>query len=175
MKPKILTPLPNGLTFNVIDVETANPKWATICQIGVVRVVNGRILDEWETLVDPETYFHWRNTKIHGISDYDVLDAPTLPDIWDELDRVVSGRLLISHTHFDRSALNKAAARYRMNRLNARWDDSCAIARNAWPNMPGGHNLKNLAKRLGIRFNHHDALEDARAAATVVLRAYGQI
>ena len=173
MRPRKLTPLPYGLTFNAIDVETANYDQSTICQIGVVSVVNGRIRDEWETLVDPEDEIHWFFTNIHGISDDDVWDAPILPDVWGDLHRMVRDELLISHTNFDRNALNKAAAKYGMNNLRVQWDDSCAIAKRAWPRMPGGHNLENLAKRLGIRFNHHNALEDARAAATVVLRAYG--
>ncbi len=173
MRARTLAPLPNGLTFNVVDVETANYDRATICQIGVVHVVNGRIRDEWSTLVDPEEEFTSRFTEIHGISTEQVMDAPVLPDIWNDLRNIVENQVLISHSAFDRTALDKAADSYNLNRLRVRWYDSVKIARNAWPQMPGRHGLKNLAAQLDIRFRHHDALEDARAAAMVVLRAYG--
>lgn len=47
------------------------------------------------------------------------------------------------------------------------------IARAAWPGLKGngGHGLANLKQHLGLEFQHHDAGEDARAAALVVLRA----
>ena len=38
------------LTFNVIDVETANADRASICQIGIIHVREGNIGDQWETL-----------------------------------------------------------------------------------------------------------------------------
>ncbi|MCY4481086.1 MAG: hypothetical protein OXB97_14455 [Rhodospirillales bacterium] len=48
-----------------------------------------------------------------------------------------------------------------------------SIARRAWPDDFGvrGWGLKNIANHLGIAFKHHDALEDAKAAAEIVLRA----
>lgn len=158
----------------MVDVETANYSQATICQIGIVHVVGGRIQDEWSTLVDPEDDFFGMFTGIHGIAEEHILDAPLLPDIWGDLRNRVENRVLISHSHFDRIALDKAADSYDLNRLNVLWHDSLSIARSAWPQMPGKHGLKNLAAQLGIRFTHHDALEDARAAAIVVLKAYGQ-
>ena len=173
MKPQIIQPLPNGLTFNVIDVETANHDRA-ICQIGVVQVVSGSIRGEWSTLVNPEADFDPYHVDTHGIGEEKIRDAPILPDIWDDLRNLVDNHVLISHSPYDRDALSKAAYRYDMNWLSVRWYDSVTIARNAWPKMPGKHSLKNLADQLGIQFDHHDALEDARAAAIVVLKAYGQ-
>ena len=176
MRPLAILPLPNGLTFNVVDVETANYDQATICQVGVINVVSGRILDEWATLVDPEDDFLSMFTGIHGIAEEHISDAPILPAIWDDLRSRVEGKVLIAHnTAFDRNALDRAADSYNLNRLKVTWRDSLSIARCAWPHMPGKHGLKNLTAQLGIRFTHHDALEDARAAAMVVLKAYGRI
>ncbi|PWK61977.1 hypothetical protein C7455_1012 [Roseicyclus mahoneyensis] len=55
------------------------------------------------------------------------------------------------------------------------WRDSVHVARAAWPELRGngGHGLARLKKHLGLTFEHHDAGEDARAAAEVVLRAEG--
>ncbi len=38
------------ISFTAIDVETANAVRASICQLGIVRVENGAIVDLWESL-----------------------------------------------------------------------------------------------------------------------------
>ena len=81
------------LTFNSIDVETANADRASICQIGMVHVRDGQIEDRWQTLVNPEDWFDPWNTSIHGISETDVRNSLTLPEVRDEL-RVYRTRFL---------------------------------------------------------------------------------
>ena len=74
-----------GLTFNAIDVETANADRASICQIGIVHVRDGEIEDRWQTLVNPEDWFDPWNVSIHGIDEDDVRDSATLPEVRTEL------------------------------------------------------------------------------------------
>lgn len=161
------------LTFNAIDVETANANRASICQIGIVHVRDGQIQDQWETLVDPEEWFDPHNTHIHGIEEAAVSGSPTLPEIRDELRRRLRGSVLVSHTPFDRVAFERAMKKYGLEQLQVTWLDSACIARRAWPDeyAERGYALKNIAKDLGISFKHHNALEDARASAEVTLRA----
>ena len=92
------------LTFNSIDVETANADRASICQIGMVHVRDGQIEDRWQTLVNPEDWFDPWNTSIHGISETDVRNSLTLPEVRDELRARLRGSVLVSHTSFDRVA-----------------------------------------------------------------------
>lgn len=70
-----------GLTFNAVDVETANSDPSTICQVGIAHVVDGKVDDIWGTLVDPEVQFNRRHIKIHGITPDKVKGARTLPEI----------------------------------------------------------------------------------------------
>ena len=160
-------------TFNAIDVETANADRASICQIGIVHVRDGEIVDRWQTLVNPEDWFDPWNVGIHGIDEDDVRGSPTMPEVRDELRRRLRGSILVSHTSFDRVAFERAMTRYRLEQLQVTWLDSAKIVRRAWPEKYGqrGWGLKNVAWDLGISFRHHDALEDARAAAEIVLRA----
>ena len=160
-------------TFNSIDVETANADRASICQIGIVHVRDGEIEDRWQTLVNPEDWFDPWNTSIHGIEETDVRSSPTLPEVREELRARLRGSILVSHTAFDRVAFERAMMRYNLEQLQVAWLDSAKIARRAWPENFGraGYGLKNVAKELGISFRHHDALEDAGAAAEIVLRA----
>ena len=80
---------------------------------------------------------------------------------------------LVSHTAFDREALARAMDRYGLERISATWLDSAIIAQRAWPRRfpRGRRSLAVIAGDLGIAFKHHDALDDARAAGEIVLRA----
>lgn len=160
-------------TFNAIDVETANADRASICQIGIVHVQNSVIVDRWQTLVNPEDWFDPWNVSIHGIEEMDVRSSPTLPEVREELRQRLRGSVLVSHTSFDRVAFERAMTRYDLEQLQVTWLDSAKIVRRAWPERYGrkGYGLKNVATDLDISFTHHDALEDARAAAEIVLSA----
>ena len=160
------------LTFNSIDVETANADRASICQIGVVHVRDGRITDQWQTLVNPQDWFDPWNVSVHGIDEGTVSNSPTLPAVWAELASRLREPVLVSHTSFDRVALERARILYSLAELHATWLDSAKISRRAWPETFGrrGYSLRNVASALGIGFRHHNALEDARAAAEIVIR-----
>ena len=124
---------PEMVTFNAIDVETANADRASICQIGIVHVRNGTVADRWQTLVNPEDWFDPWNVSIHGIAERDVRKSPTLPEVRDELRRRLRGSVLVSHTSFDRVAFERAMTRYDLEQLQVTWLDSAKVARRAWP------------------------------------------
>ena len=161
------------LSFSAIDVETANASGASICQIGLVQVRNGKITREWESLVNPQGSFHRGNIRVHGIRSEDVRHSPTLPRIWNTLRSSLRGSILVSHTNFDRRAFEQAQDRFGLEPLDVLWVDSTRIVRRSWPRRYArrGFGLDNVARDLGITFRHHDALEDARAAALIVLQA----
>ena len=162
-----------NLTFNAIDVETANSSAASICQIGIVQVRNGEIKGVLSFLVNPEQPFSPVNIGIHGIGEHTTKDSATLPQLESRLRRLLEGRPLVSHTGFDRAALDGAMVRYCLQPIRTPWLDSAWIARRSWPERyrRRGWNLANVAGHLGILFRHHDAAEDARASAEIVLHA----
>ena len=163
--------MPN-LSFNAIDVETANSDHGSVCQIGVATVRDGAMTGQESMLIDPEQPFAEFNVRLHGIDAEKVRGQRTLPEVYPELRESLEGAPLISHTFFDKNAMRRAADRYGLPPLNATWLDSAAIARAAWPRFRRrGYNLASLANEFGIEFRHHDAGEDARAAAEVVLQA----
>lgn len=166
----------NPPTFNAIDVETANSDRATICQIGIAHVIDGELVDAWQTLVDPEDWFDPVNIGIHGIDESSVAGSPTMPEIRDELRRRLRGSVLISHMSFDRIAFERAMNRYGLEQLQVTWLDSARIARLTWEKYrQKGYSLKNIAKDFNIEYTPHDALEDAETAAKIVIKACGQL
>ena len=160
------------LTFNAIDVETANSDPASICQIGIVSVRNGTINEQLSLLVNPEAEFRRFNVRLHGIDADKVRDSASLLCLEPRLRRLLEGSVLVSHTGFDRRAMDGALERYGLRPLRVRWLDSASVARRAWPEkFRQRWNLALIAGDLGISFRHHDAVEDARAAGEIVLRA----
>ncbi len=159
------------VSFNAIDVETANPSRSSICAIGIVQVRDGRVVNEWESLVNPRTPFNPRNVRVHGIQPRDVTGSPTMRRLHRPLIRLLAGHALVSHTSFDRTAMNQAFGNLGAPVLPVTWLDSAKIADQAWPGRFRSRKLDDIARELGIKFRHHRALDDARAAARVVMLA----
>ena len=113
-----------------------------------------------------------RDIAIHGIDHGMVSGCPRFEELCDRIARHLGG-IVVSHTFFDRRAISKAFEECGKSLRYRTWIDSAQVARRAWPDKYArrGYNLGNIARDLGIRFRHHDAGEDARAAAEIVLRA----
>lgn len=159
--------------FSVIDVETANADFSSICQIGIAEFENGELINFWETLINPEDYFDSLNTSIHGITEKSVEEAPSFPEILMEIERRVNGKILFHHMPFDRLALNRVCDKYGLAVLNPTWIDSAKVVRRTWKEFSSsGYGLKNITRHLGISFNHHNALEDAIATGKVIVKAF---
>jgi DNA polymerase-3 subunit epsilon len=160
------------MNFVSLDVETANASLASICQIGIVRFENGLVADKWSSLVDPEDFFDAVNVSIHGIDEDDVVSAPTFQQVVSEIARRISGQTVATHTSFDRSSISQACGKCGLTPPECAWLDTARVARRTWPDVThSGYGLGSLAQRFGIEFKHHDALEDARAAGMILLRA----
>jgi DNA polymerase-3 subunit epsilon len=171
-----LDSLPDGaFRFIAIDVETAGKTIASICQIGLCFVGVADELQTYSVLIDPEGPFEPFNTDLHGISAETLYGAPTFPEVYTALFDILNKHSLVQHSSYDEKAIKSACARYGLPMVSSHWTDSVKIARQAWPDLKGagGHGLANLKKHLGLEFHHHDAGEDARAAATIILKSEG--
>ena len=164
------------LRFTAIDLEIANSsgelRWS-ICQVGVAVVKSGEIVDNWSQLITPQIRdSDWSpiNIAVHGIRPWHVRDAPTFKSMTPKIRGSVARGRIVTHTRFDEDVIRRACERQGLPMLKSEWRDSLILARCAWPNEPS-HSLSEIAPKLGIRYNPHDAGEDARATAELVLRA----
>ncbi len=160
------------MNFVAIDVETANADMASICSIGAARFENGRIADEWYSLVDPQDHFDGINVSIHGINETMVCGAPTYAEAARTLHAMLQGAVTVTHTHFDRVATHQASSRWAVAEPVCTWLDSARVARRAWVECAiRGYGLANVCRLIGYEFQHHNALEDAKAAGHIMLAA----
>jgi DNA polymerase III subunit epsilon len=122
---------------------------------------------------NPRTHFDPFNIRLHGIGPDHVAGALPFAEAFETLLPLLTRHHLIQHSNFDKQAINAAHRFLGLEPPPLNWSDSVRIARRAWPELKGngGHGLANLKQVLNLRFHHHDAGEDARAAAMVVLHA----
>jgi DNA polymerase-3 subunit epsilon len=156
----------------VIDFETANHQPGSACQLGIAIVDSWRITSEHQWLIRPQRmYFSPRCIAVHGITPRDVVDCPTWDQVWGEIQPLLDGSILIAHNAgFDARVLHSTCGLYDLAFSPLDLQCTRLLAKKTWPTLPS-HSLANLAENLNIAFRHHDALEDARAAAIILIEA----
>lgn len=167
------TVLSKSYRFIAIDVETANSDASSICQIGLACVGENGVEEVITLLIDPQCHFGAMNIQIHGIRPEHVSGEPLFEDFLDVIGNFLERHALFQHSSFDARAIRSATEACNRTAAALQWHDSVKIARRAWPEFKGngGHGLSHLKNALGLDFRHHDAGEDARASAEVVLMA----
>lgn len=160
------------MKFVAIDVETANADMASICSIGVAEFQEGALTSEWYSLIDPHDFFDPVNVSIHGIQEADVRGAPTFKEAVTTIDGLLRDQVVVTHSHFDRTSLRQTAGRWSVSMPLCTWLDTALVARRTWAECArSGYGLANVCKLIGYHFDHHNALEDAKAAGHVLLAA----
>jgi len=157
------------MNFVVVDLEWANEKVHTICQIGLVTCKEGQLVDPISQLIDPEVMFAPANVNVHKIDDSKVSGMPTFADVAEHVRDYMDGRVCVSHSKADEKPINDAFDLLGLKPPICKWVNSETVAKRTW--KLENYQLKTIAKHLGIDFEHHDALEDAKAAAKVMLAA----
>ena len=156
--------------YVVFDVETPNRYNSRMSAIGISIVEDGRIVGDYYSLVDPEQPFDWFNTVLTGINEETVFDAPTFPEVWREIEPLMSSGILVAHNAgFDMCVLRKCLDSYEIE-----WQPSvkgiCTVVmgRSILPGI--SHKLNDLCDYYGICLNHHRADSDSRACAEILIR-----
>lgn len=159
------------MNFIAMDFETANAKRHSACSIALAVVQDSEIVGKYYSLINPQTDFHWRNIQVHGIRPEMVRKAPTFADIWPEIkDFFQSTHLIAAHNApFDNGVLKGCLDYYDLE--PAHFLSLCTVrsSRKLFPQFDN-HRLNTVCANLGIQLdNHHDALEDSVACATILL------
>ena len=159
--------------FSAIDFETATGKRSSACAVGITIVENGKIVDEYSSLIQPpNNEYLYYNSKIHGITKNDTANGPLFPDVYPEIQKRLSGKIVVAHNEaFDRSVLQKTMEYYHMDfselNISNPWECTLKIYRGKGYSPAS---LDACCKRLGIKLNHHEALSDARGCAMLYLK-----
>jgi DNA polymerase III subunit epsilon len=153
-----------------IDFETANEQRASACSVGLAWIENGAVARVEERLIRPkEMRFSGFNIGIHGIHPEDVEDAPEFPEVMDEFRDDFADAILIAHNAaFDMSVWRASLDTYGLSYPTFEYLCTVKMARKAWPDLES-YKLNALGRHLCLKFQHHNAAEDARICGEVAL------
>lgn len=145
-----------------IDFETANEDQKSICSLGIALAEDNEIVFNKEFLINPEEEFNPYNIKIHNITEDDVKDKPTFPEVWNSVKGLIDNHtLVIAHnTAFDMTALRKACRHYKINTGSIKYLCTLRASRKVFTNLES-YSLDKIADYLNIEFTHHKAKDDA--------------
>jgi DNA polymerase-3 subunit epsilon len=161
------------MNFTSLDFETANYSRISICAAGMAVFEDGCLTETPYWLVRPPKghgFFRDDFTEIHGLTRFDVQDAPEFPAIAPELlARLARADIVIAHcAAFDMGHLRETLDYFGLPHPKFNYLCTCNLARRIWPDLPN-HKLNTLAAHLGHDFQHHHAKSDAEAAGRVLL------
>ncbi len=164
------------MKYIAIDFETAYWGPGNACSLGIVASDGEKITDEWFHLIRPVSMeFNASCVEINGIHPEDVAEEKTFADLWDEIRPRLEGNLIFAHNaRFDMNVLASAMACYDLPDMDCRYGDTVSLSRVLWPDLLN-HKLNTVAEALGFDFNHHQALDDARACEYIVRKGMEKI
>jgi DNA polymerase III epsilon subunit family exonuclease len=154
--------------FVAFDLETTDNDIGEceIVEIGAVRVRNGAMAGEFQSLVRCRRTISPKATAVHGFRDADLAGAPEFPEVWRRFREFVGSDILVAHNglHFDVPVLLRIGEGLE-GIEDLAFYDSLPLARSL---SSLSARLADLAERFGVDTGRsHHALDDARALAQV--------
>lgn len=162
------------MNFTAIDFETANSSRSSACSLGLVQVRDGLITAEHVWLIDPRQRFDGMNIAIHGITPSMVQGQPTFGELWPTLEPLLQDEIIVAHNaSFDMSVLRYCLDASQISYPAFQYMCSYLLSKKMLQELPS-HKLNVVSQHFGISLKHHDALDDARASAGILLKLMEQ-
>ncbi len=153
----------------VFDIETTGLSVVNcrITEIGAVKIAGGKVIDRFNTFVNPEMPIPEEVVKLTSITDEMVADAPKINDALKAFLDFAGDRLLIAHNAGFDTGFIRAAARQCGCPFKNAYMDTVALSRFLNTDL-NSHKLDVVAKYYGLGdFNHHRACDDAEMLANI--------
>jgi DNA polymerase-3 subunit epsilon len=162
--------------YVVVDIETTggNNSYNRITEIGMVKLIAGVEIDRFQTLINPQRRIPANITRLTGISDDMVQDAPIFAEIADAVAQFTQDAVFVAHNvNFDYGFIKQEFARLERD---FRRPKMCTVRemRRTYPGLPS-YSLANLTRHFDIEMEqHHRALSDAKAAAQLLTLVFAK-
>lgn len=158
--------------FAIVDIETCGGKFiypkGRIIEIAIIIHDGLTVVDKFSTLINPECFIQPFYTKISGITNDMVMDAPKFYEIAQKIMEMTEGRIFVAHNaSFDYNFIKEEFAS-----LGAKFKrETLCTVKLSRKLMPGrlSYSLGNLCAGLNIHIeNRHRAEGDALATAELL-------
>jgi DNA polymerase-3 subunit epsilon len=139
-----------------------------VIEVGIAVLQGGRIVDRYQSLINPRMPIPWQIEDLTGITDDMVRSAPSATEVMCEVHDFIGETRLVAHNaSFDRGFMDAEFSRIRRRRKQ---DFICSlrVARRVYPRAPN-HKLGTLVNLTGVEAaaRAHRALGDAEMTARV--------
>lgn len=150
--------------YVIFDLETTgiSPNYDEVIEISALKVKGGEVVDEFNTLVNPGCKIPFGATKVNGITNAMVAEAPAFSHVLAEFLDFAEGLVLVGHNiaRFDMKFIWRDAEQYFGEIPQNNYVDTLQVARKHLPKMEH-HRLVDLAEHYGISSEGaHRALND---------------
>lgn len=150
--------------YVIFDLETTgiSPNYDEVIEISALKVKGGEVVDEFNTLVNPGRKIPFGATKVNGITNAMVAEAPAFSHVLAEFLDFAEGLVLVGHNiaRFDMKFIWRDAEQYFGEIPQNNYVDTLQVARKYLPKMDH-HRLVDLAEYYGISSEGaHRALND---------------
>ena len=156
-------------TYCVLDLETTgfSAKTEKITEVGIMKVKNGEVIDEFSCFVNPEKHIPERVTEVTNITDEMVKDAKTIEQVFPEILDFIEDSVLVAHNApFDMGFL-KQNAKILGYEFDYTYIDTLSLAKDLFPDYKK-YKLGKIAENLGIKVEvAHRALDDVDTTVKV--------
>ncbi len=163
--------------FVAFDLETTglNAQKERITEVGAVLFRDGEAVDSFQTFINPGMPIPAEITRLTGITDADVTDAPGEEKVLQDFIRFIGDRPLVAHNaEFDMGFMTACARRCGVEFAPVCLD-TLTLAQGLLTDMKR-FKLDMVADRLGLPgFNHHRASDDALTCGRIMVKFVGML
>ena len=158
--------------FVVVDLETTglDPIYDEIVEIGAVKIENGKIVDEFHALIKPKKKMSKESARITGLTDSMLEKEEPIEKIIPRFLEFLNGSIIVAHNaNFDYGFLRYWISKVTGKNWESPYIDTLGLSK-ALLKM-SSYSLDKIASKLKIgTFQHHRALDDAKATAQIFLK-----
>lgn len=152
--------------YCVFDLETTGIMVASdeVIEISAVKVIGGEVVDEFSSLVNPGRPIPYGASRVNGIYDDMVVDAPDFATALSKFLEFAGDLVLVGHNigSFDMKFICRDAMKYWGETIGNDYIDTLSISKSYLPQL-SCHKLTDLAQYYGINpKGAHRALNDCR-------------
>ncbi len=152
----------------VLDVETTGLDFTRekMIEFAALKLVNGEITEEYETLINPHQHIRNSSMRIHGITEEMVQDAPPIEEVMPKILDFIKDYPIVGHNViFDYNFINKASIDLYQTELTNHRIDTQQMFKEVFPEEHSC-GLESLMNRFNVNFEtRHRAMADARGLA----------
>lgn len=163
--------------FTIVDIESTggSPYFNRIIEIGILRVERGDVVAKYQTLLNPLMELPEFITKLTGLRDEDLIDAPTFEEKKDEILELFEDSVFVAHNAgFDYEFIKEEFRRVGYG-FDAQQLCTVRLSRALFPNEKH-HNLGALIERYKFEpENRHRAFDDAQVLWDFLQMLNGQL